>query len=176
MRPSVILTTLAVLAASCSHSGPAPAVPSSPTLESLGKPVQFSYPSVSEAGDITASNFRGRPSVLVFITSFDLASQAQARFLSIVAKRHDPPIFAAAIALEPPENRPLLASFASMLGLEYPLGIGDRALIEGESPFGDVSVVPTTVVLDQEGKIVAKRVGLVKDDELEGILARLQAG
>lgn len=169
MRPSVVLTTLAVLAASCSHSEPAPAVPSSPTLESLGAPVQFAYRSIDDA-PLTSASLRGRRSVLVFISTFDLASQAQARFLSMVKNRHAPPIHAAAIALEPPENRPLVEAFRSTLGLEYPVALGDAELLAGRGPFGDVSSVPTTVVLDEGGRIVAKRTGLLKDDELEGML------
>lgn len=173
MRPSVVLTTLAVLAASCSHSEPAPAVPSSPALESLGVPVHFAYRSIDDAPDISSASLRGRASVLVFITSFDLASQAQARFLTMVQRRHRPRINAAAIALEPAENRPLIEAFRETVGLDYPVALGDAELIAGRGPFGDVSSVPTTVVLDAEGRLVAKRVGLLKDDEIEDLLARL---
>lgn len=170
MRPSVVLTTLAVLAASCSHSEPAPAVPSSPTLESLGASVRFAYPSIDDGPPLTSASLRGRKTVLVFISTFDLASQAQARFLSMVKNRHEPPIHAAAIALEPPSNRPLVEAFRATLGLEYPVALGDAELLQGGGPFGDVSFVPTTVVLDEQGRIVAKRTGLLKDDEIEGML------
>lgn len=170
MRPSVILTTLAVLAASCSHSEPAPAVPSSPTLEALDKAVVFSYPSVDEAPDVSSANLRGRTTVLIFLSTYDLASQAQARFLSMVHRRHEPPINAAAIVLEPKENLPLVAMFRQTLGLDYPVAIGDEELIAGKGPFGDVRSVPATVVLDASGRIVARREGLLKDDELEALL------
>lgn len=170
MRPSVILTTLAVLAASCSHSEPAPAVPSSPAIEALGERVSFAYRSVDEAPDVTSASMRGRPTILIFLSTFDLASQAQARFLSMVAKRHRPPIHAAAIALEPKENRELVAMFRQSLGLEYPVALGDEELIAGRGPFGDVRAVPATVVLDADGRIVARREGLLKDDELEAML------
>lgn len=170
MRPSVVLTTLAVLAASCSHSEPAPAVPSSPTLDSLGVPVQLAYPSVDGGPDLTSASLRGRPSVLVFITSFDLASQAQVRFLSMVKKRHRPEINAAAIALEPAENRLLVSAFRETVGIDYPVALGDDELLAGRGPFGDVRAVPTTVILDAEGRMVAKRAGLLKDDEIEAML------
>lgn len=170
MRPSVILTTLAVLAASCSHSDPAPAVPSAPTLEALDKPVVFSYPSVDDAPDVRSENLRGRPTILVFLSTYDLASQAQARFLSMVQRRREPPIHAAAIVLEPKENLPLVAMFRQTLGLEYPVALGDEELIAGGGPFGDVRSVPATVVLDASGRIIAKRQGLLKDDELEALL------
>lgn len=172
MRPSVVLTTLAVLAASCSHSEPAPAVPSSPALEALGAPVRYAYGSIDGDQDVSSPTFRGRSTVLVFITSFDLASQAQARFLSMVRTRHRPRINAAAIALEPRENLPLIEAFRATVGLGYPVALGDAELIAGRGPFGDVSSVPTTVVLDHEGRMVAKRTGLLKDDEIEDLLAK----
>jgi len=170
VRPSVILTTLAVLAASCSHSEPAPAVPSSPTIEALGQPVTFAYPSVDDAPDVTSARMRGKPTILVFLSTFDIASQAQARFLSMVQRRREPPIHAAAIVLEPKENRALVAMFRQSLGLAYPVALGDDELIAGKGPFGDVRAVPATVVLDASGRIVARREGLLKDDELEAML------
>lgn len=172
MRPSVVLTTLAVLAASCSHSEPAPAVPSSPALDSLGAPVRFAYAGVDGDKGVSSATLRGRPSVLVFITSFDLASQAQVRFLSMVKMRHRPRINAAAVLLEPKENLPLIEAFRATVGLDYPLAFGDAELLAGGGPFGEVSAVPTTVVLDREGRIVAKRTGLLKDDEIEDLLGK----
>jgi hypothetical protein len=37
-----------------------------------------------------------------------------------------------------------------------------------QGPFGELSAVPTLVVLDREGRIVWKHTGLAKSDELRG--------
>lgn len=171
MRPSVFLSTLAVLLASCSHSEPAPATPPRPAP--VGPPVEFAYPSADDAAAVTSTAMRGRASVLIFITTYDLASQAEARFLTMVMHRHVPRIRAAAIALEPQENRPLVAAFRDALHLEYPVAMADKAVISGGGPFGDVHAVPTTVVLDARGRVVARHVGLARDDEIESMLVGL---
>ena len=111
--------------------------------------------------------------VIAFLTTYDLASQAEARFLNGIAKRHGPTVHAAAVMLEPPDNRPLVVAFRDALKLEYPVAMADALLIAGEGPFGDVHAVPSTVVLDSEGRLVWSRVGLSKEDEIENVLRGL---
>jgi len=114
---------------------------------------------------------RGRATVIVFLATYDMASQAQARFLTKVFRSHTPRINAAAILLDPPENEPLLAAFGETLRLPYPLAIADRELLAGRGPFGDAHAVPTTVILDELGRMRWKHVGLAKDAEIEHGLA-----
>ena len=111
---------------------------------------------------------KGRPAILIFITTYDLASQAQARFLSTFHRhRHD--VGAAAIMLEFEDNRPLVVMFRDSLGLRYPVVLGDADAIAGKGPFGDVSV-PTTILLNAAGRIVWRRPGIVTDAEMEDAL------
>jgi hypothetical protein len=138
-----------------------------------GSPLHFRYELADGKGILAPEPFRGRPTVIVFLTTYDLASQAQARFLSGISRRHGPTLHAAAIVLEPPDNRPLIVAFRDALRLDYPVAIADAALISGEGPFGDVHAVPSTVVLDSEGRLVWRHVGLSKEDEIETVLRGL---
>ncbi len=133
-------------------------------------PIHFQYELADGKGALTSETVRGRPTVIVFLTTYDLASQAQARFLSGVLQRHASHIHAAGIVLERFENRPLIVAFRDALRLSYPLAIADASLIAGEGPFGDVHAVPSTVVLDSENRLVWKHVGLAKEDEIEEAL------
>jgi hypothetical protein len=128
---------------------------------------------VDASGALRAESLRGAPAILIFITTYDLASQAEARFLLGVYRRHRGAVRAAAIVLEPNENRPLVQAFRDTLKLSYPVAIGDAALVAGEGPFGDVHSVPSVVLLDAEGRIAWKHAGLVKDEELEQALRGL---
>jgi len=121
-------------------------------------------------GFLTPEPLRGRPTVLVFLTTYDLASQVQARFLSGIVRRRGAAVHAGAVVLEPPENRPLVVAFHDALKLDYPVAMGDASLIAGEGPFGDVHAVPSTVVLDSEARLVWKHLGLSKEDEIENVL------
>ncbi|HKQ71009.1 MAG TPA: TlpA family protein disulfide reductase [Polyangiaceae bacterium] len=136
-------------------------------------PLQFRYELVDGKGWLASEMLRGRPTVLAFLTTYDLGSQAEARFLAGVAKRHVPRINAAAIVLETPQNRPLMVAFRDALRLDYPVAIGDSGLIRGEGPFGDVHVVPSVVVLDAESRLVRKHFGLAKEDDIEDALRGL---
>jgi hypothetical protein len=135
--------------------------------------VAFSYARVDGQGFLTDEALRGRVSVIAFMTTYDLGSQAEARFVSAVMRRHVPRINAAAVILEPLVNAPLVRAFAETLDLPYPLAWADAETIAGRGPFGDVHTVPTTVVLDREGRRSWKGVGLVKEDELSAVLDRL---
>lgn len=138
-------------------------------------PIDFQYDSVDEdpSRTLSAGRLRGRATVIAFLATYDVASQAQARFLTMVFRGHKPRLNAAAILLDPVENRPLLAAFGQALGLPYPLAIADRELIAGRGPFGDAHTVPTTVILDELGRLRWKHVGLAKDDEIERALSGL---
>jgi len=132
--------------------------------------LHFAYELADGKGVLDSDALGGRTTVIAFLTTYDLASQAEALFLSHLLHAHSPRINAAAVVLEPPENRPLVVAFRDGLGLEYPVAMGDSALIAGNGPFGDVHAVPSTVVLDSENRLMWKHVGLVKEDELERAL------
>jgi hypothetical protein len=136
-------------------------------------PLHFSYPLADGSGSLDSDALRGRTTLIAFLTTYDLASQAEARFVSHVVRTHAPRINAAAIVLERIENQPLVVAFRDGLGLTYPVAMGDAAVIGGEGPFGDVHAVPSVVMLDAEGRLVWKHIGLAKDDELERALRGL---
>jgi hypothetical protein len=159
------------LGTACASERPASAPVFAETARS--SPLHFRYELADGKGLLAPEPLRGRPTVIVFVTTYDLASQAQARFLSGLLHRHASSVYAAAVVLEPPENRPLVVAFRDALKLEYPVAMGDASLIAGEGPFGDVHAIPTTVVLDSESRLVWKHVGLSKEDEIEDALRKL---
>jgi hypothetical protein len=167
-RSSPLLVALA-LACAAERPAPEPLFAATPR----GSPLKFRYELADGKGALAAETMRGQPSVLIFVTTYDLASQAQARFLSGVARRHGPRVHPAAIVLEPPDNRPLVVAFRDALRLDYPVAMADAQVIAGESPFGDVHAVPSTVVLDSEGRIVWRHVGLSKEEDIENVLRGL---
>ena len=119
-------------------------------------------------GDVLDSaQHRGRVTVLLFVTTFDIYSQAQATRLEDLFRSHEPRINAAAIVMEPPKNIELVQTFASVLGLTYSVGIADRPQLQSQGLLGAVKTVPAWIVLDAQGRVTVAGVGPATLTELE---------
>lgn len=144
-----------------------PAEPSPPPTE----PVSFSFP---PSGDdiVNSDTTRGRVTVLVFITTFDLVSQLVVRRVGEVIVKFRPRANAAAVVVEAPQYAELLGAYRESLSLPYPVVMADFATQQGHGPFGDITKVPTTVVLDRDGGEVWRQQGPLGPDEIEAVLRR----
>lgn len=139
--------------------------PSQPATLERGRAVSYAW-GTTDGGVVSAEALHGRATVLLFVTTFDLASQAQAKHLEDLYRTHKPRINAVAVVMEPPKYAPLASSFAEVLGLSYPVALSDDATRRGEGPFGVVSSVPSWVVLDRQGRPVFAHAGAIPPQEL----------
>jgi hypothetical protein len=133
-------------------------------------PRRFDYVGVDGARFSTETTL-GRATVVIFITTYDLISQAVIRRLVDMARDIKPRINAGVIVLEPPRNQLLVEAFAETLDIPFPVAMADQATLERRGPFGDVEVVPTVIVLDKHGVEVWRKDGAPANGELEPILA-----
>lgn len=158
----------AALGAGC-RASPAsvPVEPAPPRTE----PVVFSFPPTGE-DVVNSDTTRGRATVLVFITTFDLVSQLVVRRVGEVIVRFRPRANAAAVVLEAPQYAELLSAYRESLSLPYPVVMADFATLQLRGPFGDITQVPTTVVLDKDGREVWRHQGPLGPDEIEAVLRR----
>lgn len=135
------------------------------------KPVEFLY-GTPTGETLSSEGTRGRVTALLFVTTFDLPSQLMAKRLDAVARRHRPRVNAGAVALEAPNNAPLVEVFKTSLDLSYPVGLTNRTLLDEKGPFGAVDQVPLLVVLDARGVEVARAEGVVSEVEIDQALTR----
>jgi peroxiredoxin len=61
----------------------------------------------------------------------------------------------------------LVKKFAASKKINYPLAMGDPTVVEA---FGGVEAIPTTFIIDREGKIRHKKTGAVSTDAFETLL------
>lgn len=139
-----------------------------PSLE-LGQPVMFTFGTV-EGGELSSDTTRGRTTALLFVTTYDLPSQAEAQLLAQVLGRHRPRANGGIVMLEPPRSAPLAQVWGESLGLHLPIAMASPTLLEGVSPLGHVNGVPTLLVLDRRGRLRARREGAQSRAELEELL------
>jgi hypothetical protein len=174
---AVVGAALAVTLAACEPvpvvERPEAPLPSSPALEPSGPPLSFEYRNVA-GGTVSADDLRDRLTIIVFGTTYDVPSQAQAKFLAQVHRDHVPRINALLLVLEQPENEILVAAYASALSLRYPVAMADSATIKGAGPFPGLRHVPSVVILDKQGRERFRHLGLLTDVELEEALRKLE--
>jgi len=125
---------------------------------------------------LNSDNPRGRSTALLFATTFDMASQVQAKHLDEVIRRHKPRANAVVVILEAPKYAVLAEAFRTTLGLSYPVALADQATLAGEGPFGSIAGVPTLIVLDRDGRPVVKRLGLMGPELMERALSAADRG
>ncbi|WP_437303961.1 TlpA family protein disulfide reductase [Sorangium sp. So ce388] len=183
MRPvAPVCLPLLLLAIGCAGSGDAarepvagpPAAVANPSRGlARGPALTFSYETL-DGRELSTASLAGRLSVIGFVATYDVASQAEARFLAGLFRDHTPRINAALLVLEASENRPLVEAFVAALKLPYPVALADAPTIAGEGPFAGLHHVPSVVILDAEGREAFRHVGLVTQEALDEVLRRIE--
>lgn len=166
------LVTLATLPA-CSAAPRAAVTPAAAATR--GPPLRFAYEGL-DGHPVSSDALANRVSVIGLLTTYDVHSQVEARFLAAMLQRHTPRINVAVLMLEAPENKPLVEAFARSLGLPYPVGMADPATIAGDGPFAGLHDVPSVVILDQQGREAYRHAGLLDEATLEAALRAVEKG
>jgi hypothetical protein len=113
---------------------------------------------------------------LLFLTTYDLASQLVASQIAELVRSFAPRINAAAVVLEPPRYAELLPAYRESLSLPYPVVMADFQTQAGEGPFGAIRNVPTLVILDREGRETWRHLGPVSIAQIERKLKSARSG
>ena len=166
IRPSVL--TVLVLAAACQRVSEPPADGES-AAETRGRVQRYEF-GTTDGEEFSAESMRGRVTVLVFVTTFDLASQVAAKQLNQALHSHRPRINAGAVVLEAAKYAPLADVFRSALELSYPVALADLPTLAQNSTLGEVRSVPTVIVFDAQGREVFRRSGAFTSAELDAWL------
>jgi hypothetical protein len=142
---------------------------------SAGRPLSsalvFAY-GTTQGGQFASAGTRGRVTAVLFVTTFDVASQLMARRLNDAMRTHGRRFNSGAVVLEAPSAAPLAEVFRQSLGLIYPVAMSDGADQSGDGPFGAIESVPTLVILDQSGRQRFRRAGVLSSRELDQALTR----
>lgn len=165
------MVALVALAACAPKEGEGPPVGVSAKtgapIEKLGKETVYGFDSLDDRPVSSEAN-RGKPVVIAFVTTGDLNSQAQVSYLVHMAKNDGDKVSYAMVALHPRKEAVLVEAYKTTLGVEFPVALADSSATNAAGPFGEIPAVPTTVVLDRQGRIAWKHTGLAKNDELRG--------
>ena len=152
---------------------PAPALVAEPPKPiERGPLVSFDLETLDGTHVSTESSL-GRATVIGFITTYDLASQAEANFLRIVSRGHVPRTNVYAIVLELQESRPIVQAFADSLNLRFPIVLIDPQSL-ARTGLSEVHSVPSVVILDRDGRRAWRQNGIVEAKEIDAMLRTIE--
>lgn len=138
-----------------------------------GPPIAYAWTDL-RGQPLSAETMRGRVTVLGFIATYDVTSQAQVRFIQRLHKEHAPRLNVALVVLEKPDNRPLVEAYVNALELPFPVALADAATIRGDGPFQGLHHVPSITILDREGRERFRHLGLIEIKPLEEAVERVE--
>jgi hypothetical protein len=166
-RITAIFLGLGLLGGACSSRPVSPAVGGEPEPDTI----EFVF-GTTEGGEFSSRASRGRATAVLFVTTYDLASQLVARRLDDVVRSRRPRANAGAVVLEPPKYALLADAFRTSLNLSYPVAIADDDTRLQSGPFGRIDRVPTLVVLDRSSREVWRKPGALSEQEIDEALAK----
>jgi hypothetical protein len=164
----VLTVVLGMVLLTCAgESGPAPVM----FPERDSEVISFAY-GTTEGGEFSSRGTRGRATIVLFVTTYDLPSQLEARRVDEILRRFRPRVNAGAVVLEAPKYAVFADAFRATMNLAYPVALADDETLERRGPFGKVDRVPTLVVLDRNGREVWRKSGVVTRREIEEALTK----
>ena len=160
-----IVVLLLWMAGCAGQSGnPPPKVDASPYLAELQR-----LP-VLGGGWLDGSQLGGKVVVVQFLATWCFPCIATAPRLQEIYD-HDQARGLVAIAvgmdLEGPQ---VLRPFADQLGLRFPVLIADDALRSGQTAFGKIGLLPTTLIIGRDGRVVSVYAGVAESGTLEPLI------
>lgn len=139
----------------------------------IGDPVQFTFGTI-DGEELSSDTTRGRTTALLFVTTYDLPSQAEAQLLREVLATHKPLANGAIVMLEAPQAAPLARVWADSISVKLPIAMAGPAVLSGESQLGRIAGVPTLIVLDRRGRLVGKHEGAMTREQIAESLRRAE--
>lgn len=137
--------------------------------EGATAPIQFSFDSL-DARPVATGAVVGKPTVVAFVTTWDLSSQAQIDFLVPMSAKDGAGTNYLMVALQEPQDRELVEVYASHLHVTFPVAMAGTGVMDQGGPFGELKMVPTVIILDRAARMVWRHVGLARPEEIrEGL-------
>ncbi len=159
----LILFTLQLGMVSCAGAVPNAASPSEQSID-------FSYTIKGESRSLAA--LRGRPVALVLIRTSELPSHLHVREVAKAFRRAAGRTRFLILTIEPGEQ-PFLDPFVEAEELPFPIGVAEWNVALGNTGLGQIPTVPTTYLIDPEGRVVNAAAGLVPADDLVRAIEKL---
>jgi thiol-disulfide isomerase/thioredoxin len=153
---------LLLLLAACAH-GPRTVTPPADLRAALDLPVVGSTP-------FNVASLRGKVVLINFFATWCFPCLQEVPALRGLQERYGARGFTVVAVGMDLDGARVLAPFASTYALPYPVLVANEDLREGHSVYGRISELPTSVLLDGEGRVLAGWSGLLSPEKLAPLI------
>ncbi len=149
---------LALSLASCGRSPPPPPSPASPSQRA--RVVRLRSPAGEPRALLELASEPGRRGVVVHLFTAWCQPCLNAIPALNALQSRAPQLKVVGVCVEG-RGCPHLDELRRLFSPEYDIYLGDERLVRGDGPFGEVLGLPTTLLIDAEGRLVARAQGAV---------------
>jgi thiol-disulfide isomerase/thioredoxin len=155
------LALCATLSAACAHGPGAEALPTfAMCAAALPRDSASAVP-------FEPARLRGKVVLVTFIATWCFPCLAELATLDKLQRDYGAQGFQNVLVGMDLEGRKVLEPFAANYELRSPLVVSTPALRDGETPFGRIRELPTRVLFDRDGQVVAAYAGVIAWPELQ---------
>jgi thiol-disulfide isomerase/thioredoxin len=138
-------------------------------LVDLGRAPDFKLQSL-DGRDVSLAALKGKVVVVDFWATWCQPCIAEIPGYIELQKKYGPQGFVI-VGVSMDNKKPeVVKAFADKRGVNYPIAMGDDALVEA---FGGIEGYPTTFLIDRDGKIRHRKLGMMAHHDYEAIVKQL---
>ncbi|HYI02201.1 TlpA disulfide reductase family protein [Hyalangium sp.] len=113
-----------------------------------------------------ATELTGRVVLVNFMATWCFPCVAEVPTLEALQRDYGPQGFQVVAVGMDLEGAKVLAPFADHYTLRYPVLLADERIISGQSVFGPIMALPTSFILDRQGRVVGAWQGMAGHEDL----------
>jgi thiol-disulfide isomerase/thioredoxin len=113
-----------------------------------------------------AEELSGRVVLVNFLATWCFPCVAELPTLEALQREYGPQGFQVVGVGMDLEGAQVLAPFADHYGLRFPVLVADERIRSGQSPYGTITALPTSFILDRQGRVVAAWQGVAGHEDV----------
>ena len=111
-----------------------------------------------DGDEVKLSDYLGKVVILDFWATWCPPCRKGIPDLISIQNEYKDDLVVIGISLDQPATQDQLIPFIESYGINYPIVLGD---LEVSAAYGNIQAIPTSFIIDQEGNIINKHIGLV---------------
>jgi len=140
--------------------------------EPFPRPLRPALAYLTPVGDVPMPKLEGRVLLVKFLATWCLPCLTELASVDALQRQRGGRDFSVVAVGMDTNGARVLDPFARHYQLSFPLLLADQAIRKGDSPFGKISALPTTFLLDREGKVLLAYEGVAPPESLDALITQ----